>query len=192
MAVFQFAEDLKQDRVVTLGKLIRRPPRGSEGGQNASIKRSGQGAEPLPDWAKLLGAHRHGNAARPGLAAVDSGGTRHARSRALSSSATAVRTPASSPEAAVELAQEAKIPVFTVGVGSDQLPTNVAVCDLVVPARAYPGDHYTVTGYVQAQGMAGKLVTVQVLSRPANDNGDAARQGTGDVIDSAAGRAGSR
>ena len=73
------------------------------------------------------------------------------------------------PDAAVELAQEAKIPVFTVGLGSDRQPTNVAVCDLVVPARAYPGDHYTVTGYVQAQGMAGKVVTVQLLGRPAGN-----------------------
>ena len=74
-----------------------------------------------------------------------------------------------SPEAAVALAREAKIPIFTVGLGSDRQPTHVAVSDLVVPARAYPGDHYTVTGYLQAQGMAGKTVTVQVLSRVAGD-----------------------
>jgi hypothetical protein len=102
-----------------------------------------------------------------------------------------------SPEAAVELAREAKIPVFTVGLGSDRQPTNVAVSDLAVPARAYPGDRYTVTGYVQAQGMAGKTVTVQVLSRPADDAGGTRRapsvgSGTqrvphtlaGDVLDS--------
>ena len=41
----------------------------------------------------------------------------------------------------------------------------MAVCDLAVPARAYPGDRYTVTGYVQAQGMAGKPATVQLLGR---------------------------
>ena len=87
------------------------------------------------------------------------------------------------PDAAVELAQEAKIPVFTVGLGSDRQPTNVAVCDLVVPARAYPGDRYTVTGYVQAQGMAGKVVTVQLLGRPAGNGGKGAERGTGDVIE---------
>ena len=53
-----------------------------------------------------------------------------------------------------------------------------------MPARAYPGDHYTVTGYVRAQGMAGKVVTVQVLSRPAGEAADAARQGTGELIES--------
>ena len=82
-----------------------------------------------------------------------------------------------SPEAAVELAQEAKIPIFTVGLGSDRQPTNVRVSDLAVPARAYPGDHYTVTGYVQAQRMAGQVVTVELLSRPAN--APAKEEGTG-------------
>ena len=43
-----------------------------------------------------------------------------------------------SPEAAVELAREAKIPIFTVGLGSDRQPTNVGISDLAVPARAIP------------------------------------------------------
>ena len=62
-------------------------------------------------------------------------------------------------------------------------PTNVAVCDLAAPARAYPGDHYTVTGYLQAQGMAGKVVTVQVFSRPASSGAARQRQGPGDLLD---------
>jgi len=87
------------------------------------------------------------------------------------------------PGAAVELAAEAKIPVFTVGLGSDRPPTNLSVCDLAVPARAYPGDHYTVTGYVQAQGMAGRVATVQLLERPVGDMADAARRGTGRLVE---------
>jgi len=73
-----------------------------------------------------------------------------------------------SPDVAVELAKEAEIPIFTVGLGSDRQPTNVAVADLTLPPRAFPGDHYTVTGFLQGQGMGGKTVTVQVLSRPAD------------------------
>ena len=42
--------------------------------------------------------------------------------------------------------------MFTVGLGSTAQPANVAVSDLAVPARAFPGDRYTVTGYLQAQG----------------------------------------
>ena len=73
------------------------------------------------------------------------------------------------PEEAIELARKAKIPLFPVGVGSNRKPTNVRVSDLVVPARAYPGDDYLVTGYIQAQGMAGKEVEVQLLSRRSGD-----------------------
>jgi hypothetical protein len=87
------------------------------------------------------------------------------------------------PDAAIELANEAKIPIFTVGVGSDRQPTNVSVCDLAAPTRAYPGDRYTVTGYVQAQGMAGKVVTVQLLGRPSGADNDATKQGTGNVLE---------
>ena len=36
------------------------------------------------------------------------------------------------------------------------------VSDLVAPARAYPGDRFQVTGYVQAQGLAGRTVTVEI------------------------------
>lgn len=71
------------------------------------------------------------------------------------------------PLAVVPLAREAGIPLYPVGLGSDQAPTNVRIGDLVAPARAYPGDSYTVTGYVQGQGLAAETVTVELLSRPA-------------------------
>ena len=44
------------------------------------------------------------------------------------------------PAAAIAAARDAKIPIFTVGIGSDRRPANVRVSDLVAPARAYPGD----------------------------------------------------
>ena len=47
--------------------------------------------------------------------------------------------------------------------------------------RAYPGDRYPVTGYIQAQGLAGKTVTVQLLSRDMDPAGDRSRRGTGQV-----------
>ena len=72
-----------------------------------------------------------------------------------------------SPETAIAAARDAKIPIFAVGVGSDRKPANVRVSDFVVPARAYPGDHYSVTGYLQAQRMAGEDVTVELFSKSA-------------------------
>jgi hypothetical protein len=73
------------------------------------------------------------------------------------------------PEAVLPTAREARIPVFPIGVGSDRPPSNVRVSDLSSPPRAYPGDRYTVTGYVQAQRMAGRVVTVELLARDAGD-----------------------
>ncbi|HQU42743.1 MAG: hypothetical protein B7Z73_02915, partial [Planctomycetia bacterium 21-64-5] len=70
--------------------------------------------------------------------------------------------------AAIGLAREARIPIYTVGLGSLTRPTNVRISDFVVPTRAYPGDHYTATGYLQAQGLAGKSVLVELTSRPAD------------------------
>ena len=88
--------------------------------------------------------------------------------------------------AAIAAAQEAKIPVHMIGVGSDSSPVNARVSDFVVPPRAYPGDEYTVTGYVQGHHLEGKRVNVELLRRPAGDENsqtkDAAR-GTGEVVE---------
>jgi len=90
-----------------------------------------------------------------------------------------------SPEAAVALAQEAKIPIFTIGVGSDQQPTNARVYKLESLPRAYPGDPYTVTGLIQTQDpsriLAGKAITVELLHRSADEK---RQPGTGTPIDS--------
>ncbi len=69
--------------------------------------------------------------------------------------------------AAIALAREARIPIYAVGLGSLSQPTNVRISDFIVPSRAYPGDRYTATGYLQGQGMAGKSVQVELTSRAA-------------------------
>src|SRR5207253_3806249 len=70
------------------------------------------------------------------------------------------------PSAAIEAAREAKIPVYLVGLGSERRPTSVRIADFAVPPRAYPGDSFTVTADVEAQGMAGRRVEVELVSRP--------------------------
>ncbi len=83
----------------------------------------------------------------------------------------------------VPLAREVAVPIFPVGVGSDKLPVNVRISDLAAPARAYPGDAFTVTGYVQAQGFEGKTVTVELLSKTDDKNEAAAKlEGTQQVV----------
>jgi len=86
------------------------------------------------------------------------------------------------PKAALGAARQAKIPIFPVGVGSNRRPANLRVSDFVVPARAYPGDQYSVTGYLQAQRMAGQVVTVELLAKTADAG--APTPGDGDLVES--------
>jgi hypothetical protein len=83
------------------------------------------------------------------------------------------------PETAVEMAREARVPVFTVGIGSERRPTSVGVYDFRVPARAYPGDRYTVSGLIQAHGMAGQTVRVELLAREDAAAADPRQRGSG-------------
>ncbi len=88
-----------------------------------------------------------------------------------------------SPEAAIEIAREREVPVFTIGIGSDRLPPSVRVSAFDPPPRAFPGDPYTVTGVIQAWRVAGEVVPVRLLSRDAKSDAPADR-GTGRIIDS--------
>ncbi len=176
VTIFPFSEDLKADQAVTLGRLTD-----GDAQQRPESSPTGQQSHPSDrvEWGRLLAPTgvetRLGQALRQLIQTQR--GTPVSGIVVFSDGA---QNAGISPEAAVELAQEAKIPVFTVGLGSDRQPTNVAVSDFAAPARAYPGDRYTVTGYVQAQGLGGKSVTVQLLTRPAGDSGG---QGSGDVVE---------
>lgn len=69
------------------------------------------------------------------------------------------------PESVLEAAAEANVPLFSVAVGSREGLANVRVYELEVPERAYPGDPYTVTGLVQAQGLPAQSIPVQLVVR---------------------------
>jgi hypothetical protein len=68
--------------------------------------------------------------------------------------------------AAASLARLAEIAIYPVGLGSDRRPTNVRVVDLEAPERVYPGDRFTLTGYLQASGLPGRSVEVRLTSAP--------------------------
>lgn len=85
------------------------------------------------------------------------------------------------PVAAAAALEQAGVPVFPIGIGSERLPTNVRVTDLVAPARVFPGDRFAVTGYLQPQGLAGQTVRLE-LSEVEADSADGSR---GRVIDTA-------
>lgn len=68
--------------------------------------------------------------------------------------------------AAASLARLAEIPVYPVGLGSERRPANLRVVDLEAPERVYPGDRFTLTGYLQANGLSGRSVEVRLTSAP--------------------------
>ena len=67
------------------------------------------------------------------------------------------------PAAATASLAKAGVAVHTLGIGSERLPANVRVTDLLVPARVFPGDRFAVTGYLQPQGLAGQTVRVELV-----------------------------
>jgi hypothetical protein len=71
------------------------------------------------------------------------------------------------PSAAIEVAREAKAPIYFVGLGFHDKPKSARIADFAVPPRAYPGDSFTVTAEIEAQGMGGRQVDVNLDSRPA-------------------------
>ena len=87
------------------------------------------------------------------------------------------------PAAAAGQLAKTGVPVFSVGTGSDRLPTNVRVADLLSPARVYPGDRFSVQGYLQAQGLAGQTVKVELADRSATEGADEGTVKGGRVID---------
>jgi hypothetical protein len=66
---------------------------------------------------------------------------------------------------AAAAAADARIPLFAVGLGGASRPTNVAVVDVEAPPRVYPGDRFSLSGYLQAYGLAGRTVRVELVLR---------------------------
>lgn len=68
--------------------------------------------------------------------------------------------------AGVASARLAEIPVYTIGMGGIQRPLNVRVVDVEAPERVYPGDKFTITGFIQAFGVRGRSLNVKLTSMP--------------------------
>jgi hypothetical protein len=174
--VFRFDEGLKP--LVNLSKTAAQPEGdagpspegGAEGGQAAAPDSQPDAAAGKIDWEKELkpagretrlgqsirqAINEQRSAPLAGIVVVTDGG----------------QNAGPPPETAIELAREAKVPVFPVGVGSAKRPVNVRVYELEAPERAHPGDPYSVTGLIQAEGLAGQSVTVQLFLKEPGKQG---------------------
>ena len=168
VTVLQFSEGLDRDKVVSLGKL---PPAPASEDDTDTQPDEEPPAEDTVEWEQVLapggGETRLGQSLRQLLS--DESGSPLSAIILLSDGG---QNAGLAPDAAIKLARSESIPIYTVGLGTEKLPANVRVSDLVAPARAYPGDRYAVTGFVQAQRLAGRVVEVQLLSRAGDDNAE--------------------
>jgi hypothetical protein len=82
------------------------------------------------------------------------------------------------PLAAAEAAGRAGVVIEAIGIGSEVLPANLRVADLITPARVFPHDGFAVTAYLQPQGMAGQRVEVELLEQAVGPEGAAAGPGS--------------
>jgi len=74
------------------------------------------------------------------------------------------------PLAAAATLARAGVAVEPIGIGGQTLPANVRVADVLAPARVFPGDSFAVTAYLQAHGLAGRQVRVELREQPAGDD----------------------
>ena len=81
-------------------------------------------------------------------------------------------------EAAARIARGFEIPLYPIGIGSDQQAKNVRIVDMEAPQRVYPGDNFKITGYIQAFGYENTSVTVELISRPTGTAVDDESQNT--------------
>ena len=70
------------------------------------------------------------------------------------------------PRQVVSTAQNMRVPLYVVGLGSELSPPNLQMLELDLPKRLYPGDRFTLSALIGSSGYAGQSVTVQVTSGP--------------------------
>jgi hypothetical protein len=61
------------------------------------------------------------------------------------------------------IAADSMIAVHTVGLGSNQRAVNLRVVDLEAPEKVYPGDKFTINGYVQGVGLTNSTVLASLI-----------------------------
>lgn len=75
------------------------------------------------------------------------------------------------PNAAAAAFAEAGVPVLSLGIGSQRLPPNARVADVLAPTRVFPDDRFSVTAYLQQQGLDGRTVRCELVETDATGDG---------------------
>ena len=70
------------------------------------------------------------------------------------------------PQNVVSLAARQEVRIHPVGLGTEKNPMNAKVLDMEAPKRVFPGDRFRISALIQASGMQGLQVPVQLRRRP--------------------------
>lgn len=68
-----------------------------------------------------------------------------------------------------EIAKETKVRLITLGVGSPTKPANVQISKIIAPTDVQFGDAFEITALLQAVGMPGKNITLELLKKTAGE-----------------------
>ena len=152
------------------GRTCRRTPATLHRRMTPKVPNNGETDPESSEWKKLAAARGIETRLGPALARVlhDDPDTPLAAVVLLTDGRQNIGPP---PDAAVRLARDRGVPILPIGIGSTDPPANLRVADLAVPSRAYPGDPFDITGYIQGSNFGGKTVTVDLLMR--ETSGDA-------------------
>lgn len=68
------------------------------------------------------------------------------------------------PKAVLPVAQNAKVPLYVIGMGSERRPPNLQLVEVDAPRRLYPGDRFSISALIGSVGYEGRTVTLQFLA----------------------------
>lgn len=73
---------------------------------------------------------------------------------------------------AADAAVAARARVITVGVGSTKKPVTLQLAEIQAPTHVHIGDGFSMTAFITGQGIARQPLTVELLTKPADDAGE--------------------
>lgn len=73
-------------------------------------------------------------------------------------------------EVVARYARDKRLAIHTVGIGDPSPPRNVTVVGVDAPPNVFVEDPYKITAQLRAVGLAGETITVELLTRGANDD----------------------
>lgn len=78
------------------------------------------------------------------------------------------------PLSAADAAVAAKVKLIAVGVGSTKKPVMLNLAEIQAPTHVHKGDGFSLTAFISGQGMANQPLTIELLGKPEEEDGEPA------------------